>query len=110
MNAPVFSTIDGAAWRKALTEARKRRKGQGKRIREAVARAGTTPDGLIMYPQEGVGLVVSAAEHVFVLSKSAESAEALNDIADLLDMPTGHSPRDVVEAVAKHLALTTPKT
>lgn len=28
-----------------------------------------TPDGLIMYPQEGVGLVVSAAEHLFALAK-----------------------------------------
>lgn len=33
---PVFSTIDGTAWANALPAARKRRKGQGKRIADAV--------------------------------------------------------------------------
>lgn len=74
-----FSTIDGEAWRHALTEARKRRKSQGKRVREAIKQA-------------------------------AECAEALNDIADMLDLPTGCSPHDVVKAAAARLALTPPKT
>jgi len=38
MTATVFNTLDGTAWAKALTAARKRRKGQGKRIAEAVAK------------------------------------------------------------------------
>lgn len=33
-----FKTIDGTAWAKALPAARKRRKGQGKRIAEAIRR------------------------------------------------------------------------
>jgi hypothetical protein len=35
---PVFNTLDGPTWAKALTAARKRRSGQGKRIAEAVKR------------------------------------------------------------------------
>jgi hypothetical protein len=37
MTAPAeFKAIDGAAWAKALTAARQRRNGQGKRILEAI--------------------------------------------------------------------------
>ena len=37
----------------------------------------TTPDGLIMHEQIGVGLVVSAAEHCFMLSKWESERAAL---------------------------------
>jgi len=37
MSTPAdFKTIDGEAWAKALTAARQRRSGQGKRISEAI--------------------------------------------------------------------------
>lgn len=40
-----FKTLDGAAWAKALAEARKRRKSQGKRISDALPCSDSWPDG-----------------------------------------------------------------
>ena len=44
----------------------------------------TTPDGLIMHEQIGVGLVVSAAEHCFMLSKwESERADRFDEGFDV---------------------------